>query len=94
MTDGQRPSSIEPQRNDSDVLRLAMLRRRSRSRALLVALLGLSALFYAIAAARFEEHRSLPNRHAGAPVDVAQAAAQLHHRRLNAQAGHGRPGTH
>ncbi|MEO3475918.1 hypothetical protein AAFN86_28990 [Roseomonas sp. CAU 1739] len=56
VTNSQRLSRTEPQQHDSDIVRLALLRRRLRSRALLVVLLGLVALFYALTVARFGEH--------------------------------------
>lgn len=56
MMNGQRFSRTGPQQRDSDVVQLALLRRRLRSRALLVVLLGLVALFYAITVARLGQH--------------------------------------
>jgi hypothetical protein len=56
MTDALRLTGTEPQRQDSDVVQLALLRRRLRSRALLVVFLGLAGLFYAMTIARFGEH--------------------------------------
>jgi hypothetical protein len=71
MTNGQRLSSTELRRNDSDVVRVAMLRRGGRSPARRLAHQGLSALFYAITIARLGEHRSPPGRLVIAPLIVA-----------------------
>jgi hypothetical protein len=73
MTNGQRLST-EPRRHDSDVVQLALLRRRLRSRALLVVLLALAGLFYAMTVARFGERRAPKDGLAVAPLMVAQTA--------------------
>ncbi|WP_211848155.1 hypothetical protein [Neoroseomonas eburnea] len=65
MMNGQRLSSVESQHHDSDVVRVALLRRRSRSRALLIVLLGLVALFYGVTVARLGEHAAARQTAAG-----------------------------
>ncbi|WP_188971734.1 hypothetical protein [Neoroseomonas lacus] len=69
MTNDQRPTSIERYQQDSDVMQLALLRRRQRSRALLVVLLGLAALFYAMTMARLGEHSAARQIAAQSPGD-------------------------
>lgn len=59
MMNGQRPSIVEHAQRDRDVAPLALSRRRSRSRALLVVLLGLVVLFYAMTIARLGEHAAV-----------------------------------
>jgi len=59
MADRQRPSSGESRLHGKDVVQVALLRRRSRSRALLVVLLGLVALFYAMTVTRFGQQAAV-----------------------------------
>lgn len=62
MADGQRLSGTNLPHDDSDVVQVAMLRRRLRSRALLVVLLGLVVLFYLMTVARLGQRRSPADR--------------------------------
>lgn len=74
MADGQRLSGTNLPHDDSGVVQVAMLRRRLRSRALLVILLGLVVLFYLMTVARLGQRRSPADRLAAATSMPGQSS--------------------
>ncbi len=62
----RRPSS-KPKRHDDDLVRVALLRQRSRSRAIVVVLLCLGVLFYGQTVARLGQHTTNVQTASGPP---------------------------